>query len=58
MRRVVEKGFEVKSVKFGIGNIYMFDMEDLYEKALEVLKEDKNAVLCDNPECLFCRRFE
>ena len=58
IKKSIEKGLQVKSVKFGIGNIYMFDIQDLYEKALEVLQEDSNATLCDNPNCLFCRRFD
>ncbi len=58
IRKAIEKGLSVKSVKFGIGNIYMFDMEDLYEKTLEVFKEDKNATLCDDPNCRFCRKYD
>ncbi len=58
MRKAIEKGLEVKSVKFGIGKIYMFDMEELYQKAVEVFKEDKNATLCENPNCLFCRKYD
>lgn len=58
MRKAIEKGLSVKSVKFGIGDIYMFDMEELYEKSMEVFSEDKNATLCDNPNCRFCRKYD
>lgn len=58
MKNMISKGLKVESVKFGIGNIYMFDMQDLYEKAMDEFKEDKNATLCDNPNCLFCRKYD
>ena len=54
---MVEKGLVVKTVKFGIGNIYMFDMEDLFDKAMAVFSEDKNATLCEDPNCLFCSKY-
>lgn len=57
LKKMVEKGLVVKSVKFGIGNIYMFDMEDLFDKAMAVFSEDKNATLCEDPNCLFCSKY-
>ncbi len=58
MRKVMEKGFVYNSVDFGLGKIYMFDMKELYEKGMEVFKEDKNATLCERPDCQFCRKFD
>lgn len=57
MRKMIEKGLVVKSVKFGIGNIYLFDMQDLFDKAMKVFSEDKNATLCEDPNCRFCSKF-
>ncbi len=55
--RALEKGLNLHEVKFGIGNIYAIDLKEFYEIGMEIFKEDPNIVLCDDENCLFCRKF-
>jgi aminoglycoside 3-N-acetyltransferase len=58
MRTLIAKGLEIKSVNFGIGKIMMIDMKQLYDLGMEAFREDKNATLCERPDCTFCRKFD
>ena len=57
LSRAIKKGLKVKKVNFGIGELMLFDMQDLYEKAMAIYAEDKFVTLCDKPNCKFCRKF-
>ena len=58
MRRMRELGLGFKSVEFGIGKIYLFDMAELYEYGMQAISEDPYITLCDDPECSFCRKYK
>ena len=57
MKRMRELGLNFKSVKFGIGNIYLFDMKEIYEYGMKAITEDPYITLCDDPSCRFCQKY-
>jgi aminoglycoside N3'-acetyltransferase len=57
MKRMRELGLNFKSVKFGIGNIYLFDMKEVYEYGMKAITEDPYITLCDDPSCRFCQKY-
>lgn len=57
MTRAKKMGLDVKSVKFGVGNIYMIDLEEFYNIGMKLFEDDPNVTLCDDPKCLFCRKW-
>ena len=56
-RAAIERGLEIRSVPLGMGKLQLIEVRPLYEIGMELLKKDHRLLLCDDPECLFCRRF-
>ena len=56
-KRAFARGLELKRVKFGMGELMALDIRQLYEIGLAVIKDDPKVLLCDDPDCLFCRRY-
>lgn len=56
-RKAVENGLHIKEAVFGLGKLHLIDIRELHEIGLALLKEDKRLLLCDDPDCMFCRRF-
>lgn len=53
--RAFARGLKKKSVPLGMGELIVFDLADLYEIGMTLIKEDPDVLLCDRPDCLFCR---
>ena len=51
----VKAGLEISEVSLGYGKLRMIDLRQLYDIGMELLKKDPRILLCDDPECLFCR---
>lgn len=56
-KKVVADGLEIKKTIMGLGNIQLMDVEKLYEHGIKAIKEDPNIFLCDDPQCLFCSKY-
>ena len=56
-KRAFARGLELKSTTLGMSQVQVIDCKQLYEIGMQLQKEDPRVLLCDNPECLFCRRF-
>ena len=56
-RRAVERGLHIAELPFGMNKLHLIDMKELHDIGLEIHREDPNVLLCDDPACLFCRRF-
>lgn len=56
-KRAFERGLELKSTPLGMAQVQVIDCQQLYNIGMQLQKEDPRVLLCDNPECLFCRRF-
>ena len=56
-RAAVERGLEIRSVPLGMSELQLIEVRPLYEIGMELLKQDHRLLLCDDPDCLFCRRF-
>ena len=55
--RAVKAGLRISEVRLGMGRINVIDLKDFYEIGLKLMKEDPRVLLCDDPQCLFCRNF-
>ncbi|MBO4344793.1 MAG: DUF4910 domain-containing protein [Victivallales bacterium] len=56
-KRAFARGLERKSAPLGMAQLEVIDCRQLYEIGMQLQKEDPRVLLCDNPDCLFCRRF-
>lgn len=56
-RRAFERGLEVRKLKFGMGQLMLLDIRQLYEIGRQLIAEDPRVLLCDDPDCLFCRKY-
>lgn len=56
-KRAFARGLELKRVKFGMGELMLLDIGQLYDIGMAVIKDDPKVLLCDDPNCLFCRRY-
>ena len=54
-RRLIEMRLAIRSAALGLGQIKLIDSAQMYELGMAALKSDPNLLLCDNPECVFCR---
>ena len=52
----VKAGLEIKRISVGTGKLMLLDLNQLFEIGMELLKKDPRILLCDDPNCLFCRR--
>ena len=55
--RAKERGLQIENEAFGIGEIYMMKLSELYGIGMELFREDPDVTLCDSPSCLFCKRY-
>ena len=56
-RRAFERGLEVKRTELGMGKLMLVDIGQLYTVGLRLIEEDRRVLLCDDPDCLFCREY-
>ncbi len=57
-QRAFARGLEVKSAQLGLAQLQLIDLRQMYEIGMQLLKEDRRTLLCDDKDCLFCRRFQ
>jgi len=55
-RALLEAGLNVASTGVGLGEILQIDAAEFEQKGLSALRSDPGLLLCDSPDCLFCRR--
>ena len=56
-KRAFARGLELRRAKLGMGELMLLDIRQLYEIGMAVIKDDPKVLLCDDPDCLFCRRY-
>jgi len=56
-RRAFARGLELRKAKLGMGELMLLDIPQLYSIGMAVIKEDPKVLLCDKPDCLFCRQY-
>lgn len=56
-KAATEAGLDIRSVTVGTGKLTLLDLNQLFEIGMKLLKKDPRILLCDNPECLFCRKY-
>jgi aminoglycoside 3-N-acetyltransferase len=56
-RRAFARGVELKRRKFGMGEMMLLDIRQLNDVGTAVIAEDPKVLLCDKPDCLFCRKY-
>ena len=55
--RAVKAGLKIAEVPFGMSKIQVIDLKEFYSIGLKLMQEDPRILLCDNPDCCFCREF-
>ena len=55
--RAVKAGLHIAEVPFGMNRIQVIDLKQFYAVGMKLLKDDPRILLCDDPECPFCRNF-
>ena len=56
-KRAFARGLELKQVKLGMGKVMLLDIRQLHEIGMRLIAEDRRVLLCDDPDCPFCRRY-
>ena len=56
-QRAVRAGLHIAEVPFGMRKIQAIELKPFYEIGMKLMKEDPRVLLCDNPDCMFCRMF-
>lgn len=56
-RRLTELGLGIRVAPLGLGKIKVIEASQMYELGMAALKSDPWLMLCDDPECLFCRTY-
>ena len=56
-RRAIADGLEIRTVHLGMGKLQLVNIRQLYEIGTQLLGEDPRILLCDDPNCLFCRKY-
>ena len=51
----VNAGLKISEVSLGYGKLQLIDLRQLFDIGMELLKKDPRILLCDDPDCLFCR---
>ncbi len=56
-QRALAAGLDIHKEKLGLGWLYLIDLQQLYDIGMQLFAEDPNVTLCDDTNCLFCKRF-
>lgn len=56
-QRLLKDGLVIRKVTLGFGEIKVIEARQMYDLGVEALKDDPRLLLCDNDECLFCRKY-
>ena len=55
--RAVKAGLHIGEVPFGMSKLQLIDLKEFYEVGIKLLQEDPRILLCDDPDCQFCKNF-
>ena len=55
--RAVKAGLSIKEVPFGMSKLQVIDLKEFYEIGMRLCREDPRVLLCDDPNCQFCKNF-
>ncbi|HOG49383.1 MAG TPA: AAC(3) family N-acetyltransferase, partial [Lentisphaeria bacterium] len=56
-QRAIDSGLEVRRASLGLGEVLLVDLAPLDAIGRKLIQEDPRVLLCDDPECEFCRQF-
>ncbi|MDD3954619.1 MAG: hypothetical protein PHY82_11975 [Lentisphaeria bacterium] len=51
-------GLKIEQSTLGCGKIRLIEAGNLFTIGMQLLSQDPNILLCDNEECLFCRKHQ
>lgn len=57
-RRLIEMGLTIRPATLGLGQVKTIDAVQMYDLGMAALKTDPNLMLCDSPDCIFCRTYK
>ena len=53
----IRRGLTIHKQPFGMATLYRMELPQLYEITSDMLREDRCALLCRDPNCTFCRKY-
>jgi len=56
-RALLKAGLQLAHAVVGLGEIHIIKAREFEEKGLQVMQRDPAILLCDNPDCVFCRQW-
>jgi aminoglycoside N3'-acetyltransferase len=57
-KKALASGLKMNESTLGCGKIRLLEAENFYAVGMKLLSQDPNILLCDNEECLFCRKYK
>ena len=57
-KKALVSGLKMEETMLGCGKIRLIEAENFYTTGMKLLSQDPNILLCDNEECLFCRKYK
>lgn len=51
-------GWQTQRLDVGMGRLELINAQQLFQIAMEVVSDDPTLVLCDDPHCLFCAKYQ
>lgn len=57
-KRASAAGLSISKTPLGLGELQLVEMKDFFSTGMKILREEPDMLLCDNPECLFCRKYK
>ncbi len=57
-KKALVSGLKIEQSTLGCGKIRLIEAGNLFTIGMQLLSQDPNILLCDNEECLFCRKHK
>jgi len=51
-------GWQTQRLDVGLGKLELIDAQQLFQIAIQVIGNDPTLLLCDDPHCLFCAKYQ
>ena len=56
-RKAQQEGLCIREQTFGMNKLYLIELNELYEIGMQLWKQYPEIMLCDDPECSFCNKW-
>lgn len=56
-KKAIERGLQISEAAVGLDKLQLVDLQQLWQIGSQLVQEDNRILLCDDPNCIFCRKF-